>query len=89
VEIQLEDALADHAMDTSLFLPLVLARIGRAGATSALLARQREKVWQLLENPHGLGGIVVVVGFTLRQILVSIHRYSSEVANGNTEGRDL
>lgn len=39
--------------------------------TEAIEARHREKVEQLLANPYRIGGFVVVVGFTTREILFS------------------
>lgn len=44
-----------------------------------LAARHREKVRQLRDNPHGVDGYVVVVGFVLKRIIFSFHRFE-EVA---------
>jgi len=39
-------------------------------------ARRREKVRQLLSNPHGLDGYVVVARFATRQVVFSHHRFT-------------
>ena len=45
-----------------------------------LRERQRLKIRQLRENPVRLSGYVVVVGFTLREVLISFHLpYREEV----------
>ena len=38
-----------------------------------LRERHRQKIRQLRENPARLSGYVVVVGFTLREVLISFH----------------
>ena len=38
-----------------------------------LRERQRLKIRQLRENPEHLSGYVIVVGFTLREALMSFH----------------
>jgi hypothetical protein len=43
--------------------------------TDNLEARHREKVRQLLDNPHGADGYVIVVGFATRRVLFSFHRF--------------
>jgi hypothetical protein len=42
--------------------------------TEDLEARHQEKVRQLLANPYGADGYVVVVGFTTRRVIFSFHR---------------
>lgn len=39
-----------------------------------LRTRHREKVEQLLMNPYGADGYVVVVGFTAKRVIFSFHR---------------
>jgi hypothetical protein len=38
-------------------------------------ARHRIKVRQSLENPYGVDGYVIVVGFVLQRVLFSFHRF--------------
>jgi hypothetical protein len=46
-----------------------------SGTISAdLQARHQEKVEQLLANPYGADGYVVVVGFAARRLIISFHR---------------
>jgi hypothetical protein len=40
-----------------------------------LEARHREKIQQLQTNPYGSDGYVVVVGFTMRRVFFSFHRF--------------
>jgi hypothetical protein len=40
--------------------------------------RHRAKVRQLRENPYGVDGYVVVVGFTTRKIIFSFNRFEEE-----------
>ncbi len=52
-----------------------------SGTTTANLeARHREKVQQLLENPYGSDGYVVVVGFAARRVIFSFHHFDEGVS---------
>jgi hypothetical protein len=42
--------------------------------TADLEARHQEKIQQLLANPYGSDGYVVVVGFAARRVIFSFHR---------------
>jgi hypothetical protein len=42
--------------------------------TENLESRHREKVRQLRDNPYGVDGYVVVVGFDVRRVIFSYHR---------------
>jgi hypothetical protein len=46
-----------------------------AESEEELEGRHRVKVRQLLENPYGVDGYVIVVGFTMRQIILSFHHF--------------
>ena len=46
--------------------------------TDDVEARHRIKVRQLLENPFGVDGFVVVVGFATRSAILSFHRFEEE-----------
>ena len=46
--------------------------------TDDIEARHRIKVRQLLENPFGVDGFVVVVGFATRSAILSFHRFEEE-----------
>lgn len=46
--------------------------------TTDVEARHREKVRQLLANPHGVDGYVVVVGFATQEVVFSFHRFPRE-----------
>jgi hypothetical protein len=48
--------------------------------TADIEARHRSKVRQLLANPYGVGGYVIVVGFTLNRVIFSYHD-AEEVAS--------
>lgn len=43
--------------------------------TDDVETRHRVKVRQLLDNPRGVDGYVVVVGFATREVIFSFHRY--------------
>lgn len=43
-------------------------------------SRHRAKVRQLQENPYGVDGYVVVVGFAKREVIISFHRFQEEVS---------
>ena len=47
--------------------------------TDDIETRHRAKVRQLRENPYGVDGYVVVVGFTTRKIIFSFNRFEEEV----------
>jgi hypothetical protein len=47
--------------------------------TTDLEARHRMKVRQLRENPYGVDGYVVVVGFDTRDVIFSFHRFDGGV----------
>lgn len=42
--------------------------------TADLEVRHQEKIQQLLANPYGADGYVVVVGFAARRVIFSFHR---------------
>jgi len=42
--------------------------------------RPRQKVRQLLDNPYGVDGYVVVVGFAVRRVIFSFHRIAEDNA---------
>ena len=44
-----------------------------------LETRQRAKVRQWRDNPYGVDGYVVVVGFATREAIISYHRFQEEV----------
>lgn len=46
--------------------------------TDDIETRHRAKVRQLRENPYGVDGYVVVVGFTTREIIFSFNRFKEE-----------
>jgi hypothetical protein len=47
---------------------------GMVGARTAdLEARRQQKIRQLLANPYGADGYVVVVGFAARRVIFSFH----------------
>lgn len=39
--------------------------------------RHREKISQLLDNPYGIDGYVVVVGFKTRRVILSFHKFGA------------
>jgi hypothetical protein len=47
--------------------------------TDDLEARHGLKVRQLRENPYGVDGYVVVVGFATRSVIFSFHRFAGEI----------
>jgi hypothetical protein len=47
--------------------------------TEDLEARHRVKVQQLLDNPYGVDGYVVVVGFTTREVILSFHSFEEAI----------
>jgi hypothetical protein len=42
--------------------------------------RHRQKVRQLRDNPYGVDGYVVVVGFAGRRVIFSLHRFAEDKA---------
>lgn len=42
--------------------------------------RHRQKVGQLRDNPYGVDGYVVVVGFAARRVIFSFHRFAEDNA---------
>jgi len=48
--------------------------------TANVEVRHREKVQQLRDNPYGVDGYVVVVGFTSRQVVLSFHRFDEKTS---------
>jgi hypothetical protein len=48
-------------------------------SASELDVRHAAKVRQLLDNPYGADGFVVVVGFAARQVICSFHRFREDV----------
>ena len=46
--------------------------------TADVEARHQAKVRQLLANPYGVDGYVVVVGFATREVIFSFHRFLGE-----------
>lgn len=42
--------------------------------------RHRQKVRQLHDNPYGVDGYVVVVGFAARRAIFSFHRFAEDEA---------
>jgi hypothetical protein len=48
--------------------------------TQEVEARHRAKREQLLENPYGVDGYVVVVGFATQEVILSFHRFEEEAA---------
>jgi hypothetical protein len=44
--------------------------------TEELEARHREKIRQLRDNPYGLDGYVMTVGFTPRTVILSFNHFA-------------
>lgn len=44
-----------------------------------LEARHRLKVRQLLDNPYGVDGFVIVVGFALKEVIFSFNRFEEDL----------
>ena len=61
--MQVEDGQSEYGLEISGTL------------TEEVEARHRAKVSQLLDNPYGVDGYVVVVGFATRSAIFSYHRF--------------
>ena len=47
--------------------------------TREVESRHRAKVQQWRENPYGVGGYVIVAGFSDRKVICSVHRFEEEI----------